>query len=631
MMRASLCLALAAAMCAAAAQPAAAQVGSSTDIIVGKVTAPDGRPLQGARVEATSIETGISRSRNTDAQGRYTILFPDGGGQYRVTVRMLGLSPSQAIVSRQTDEDRLVHDFAMSTTATTLDAVTVNARTAPRAGERPEPGSIERVLTGDQLARLPIDATDPNVLALLQPGVIGIGATDTSAAAFSVAGQRTDQNLVTLDGLSFGSGSVPTEAVRTTRVITNTYDVARGQFTGGQVATTTRGGTSVTAGSFSYSLRDPHLEFDGADQNTGQALASGYTQHQLSGGLGGPIIPDKLFYFGSFQYRRRVDPLQTLTLLEPSTLQRLGTSPDSAARFYQLVNSIGVPLTVPAVPDNRPNDNASVITRIDYHLSDDHSLMFRGNWQGSIQDAFRASTFALPSHAGTQVTSGAGGMLTLSSVLGSFLNEGRAVYTADGRNTSPYLELPEGRVRVSSQLDDGTLGVSTLDFGGNTGMPSENINNQFEATDELSWLSGGGAHRFKLGGLYNHTGFNTANQNNRFGSFSFNSLTDFQNNVPADFRRSLSPVTKEGGSSTGAIYLGDTWRESRALQMTIGARVEGSVYDGQPQYNPAVDSAFGHRTDFFPKDIRVSPRIGFTYQMGLDTTRGGRGGPGGDG
>jgi len=615
------------------APPLSAQVGSSTDILTGRVTGPEGQAVQGARVEATSIETGVSRSRNTDAQGRYTILFPDGGGQYRVTARMLGLSPTTAMVIRQSDEDRLVHDFALTTTATTLDAVVVIARQAPRAGERPEPGSIERVISGEQLARLPIDATDPTILAQLQPGVIGIGATDTSAAAFSVAGQRTDQNLVTLDGLTFGTTAVPQEAVRTTRVITNTYDVARGQFTGGQVATTTRGGTSQTAGSFSYSLRDPRLEFDGEDPTTGQALASGYTQHQFSGGVGGPVVKDKLFYFGSFQLRRRLDPLQTLTLLEPSTLQRLGTSPDSAARFYQLVTGIGVPLTVPAVPDDRLNDNASLISRLDWHINDDHSLMFRGNWQGSLQDAFRTSTLALPSHAGKQVTSGAGAMLTLSSVIGSFLNEGRAFYSADGRNSSPYLSLPEGRVRVSSQLLDGTVGVSTLDFGGNTGMPTENANNQFELTDELSWLSGGGAHRFKLGGLYNHTGFSTANQNNRFGSFSFNSLADFENNQPADFRRSLKAIDRQGGSSTGAIYLGDTWRKSRSLQMTLGARLEGSAYDGQPRYNAAVDSAFGVRTDFFPHDVRISPRIGFTWQFGLDTTRGraaaGAGGAGG--
>src|SRR5258706_12602685 len=179
MMSARRCVLFAVAAIAAATSPAAAQVGSSTDIITGKVTGPDGRMLQGARVEATSIETGVTRARTTDKDGRYTILFPDGGGQYRVTARMLGLSPNIPQVNRQADEDRVVHDFTMSTVAATLDAIVVSARQAPRAGERPEPGSTERLLTGEQLARLPIDATDPNILALLQPGVIGVAGTDT--------------------------------------------------------------------------------------------------------------------------------------------------------------------------------------------------------------------------------------------------------------------------------------------------------------------------------------------------------------------------------------------------------------------------------------------------------------------
>src|SRR5229473_3327493 len=67
----------------AASHPIAAQVGSSTDILTGRVTGPAGQALQGVRVEATSIETGVTRSRATDAQGRYTILFPDGAGAAR--------------------------------------------------------------------------------------------------------------------------------------------------------------------------------------------------------------------------------------------------------------------------------------------------------------------------------------------------------------------------------------------------------------------------------------------------------------------------------------------------------------------------------------------------------------------
>ena len=70
---------------------ASAQVGMGTDIIVGVVTGDDGAPVQDATVEAYSLETQITRRARTDARGRFTILFADGGGQYRMTARVLGM------------------------------------------------------------------------------------------------------------------------------------------------------------------------------------------------------------------------------------------------------------------------------------------------------------------------------------------------------------------------------------------------------------------------------------------------------------------------------------------------------------------------------------------------------------
>src|SRR5689334_20590036 len=153
---------------------AAAQVGSSTDIIIGKVTTQDGRPVPGVRVEATSLETQVTRSHTTNDQGRYTIVFPDGGGQYRVVARAIGFGPATATVTRAADEDRLVVDLKLGgvANAQTRAAVQVRARQAqPNANERPAPGTNERVLSQEQLNRLPVDGSDPNAIASLSSGV----------------------------------------------------------------------------------------------------------------------------------------------------------------------------------------------------------------------------------------------------------------------------------------------------------------------------------------------------------------------------------------------------------------------------------------------------------------------------
>ena len=76
--------------------------------------------------------------------------------------------------------------------------------------------------------------------------------------------------------------------------MTNSYDVSRGQFTGGQIATTTRGGTNDVAGSFGLTLRNDNFAFGTLGPPTFGQLRN---QFQFSGGLGGPIVHDRVFSF----------------------------------------------------------------------------------------------------------------------------------------------------------------------------------------------------------------------------------------------------------------------------------------------------------------------------------------------
>ena len=162
-----------------AASPAAAQVGSTTEIITGTVTGPDGKPVAGARVEVMSVELQTTRGRTTNEKGQYTLLFPDGGGQYRVTVKAIGMAAHVFNLTRQSDEDRLVADARLTPTTQRLGQVLVQARQAPPPTDRPAPGSQERNLTGEQLYRLPVDPSDIAAIAGLAPGVVTLGATDS--------------------------------------------------------------------------------------------------------------------------------------------------------------------------------------------------------------------------------------------------------------------------------------------------------------------------------------------------------------------------------------------------------------------------------------------------------------------
>ncbi|HEY7567102.1 MAG TPA: carboxypeptidase regulatory-like domain-containing protein [Gemmatimonadaceae bacterium] len=596
------------------AESAHAQIGSATDIVTGIVRRETNTPVEGAQVEVTSLETTITRRARTNAQGRFTVLFPDGGGQYRVRVRALGLAPQEVLVTRQSDEDRLVAEVHMTSTPTQIAGVTIRGRQdIPRDIERPTPGSTERMMTTDQAARLPIDPGDLLALALTAPGVVSITGSDTTPNAISIAGLGPGANNITLDGLSFGA-QVPQEAVRSTRVITSTYDAARGQFSGGLISSTTRSGTNTMQGNFSYALRDRDLAIEGEDPSP---AAQGYTQNQVSGGLGGPIVKDRLFWFGSLQLRRRDDVVPSLTNADGATLTRFGVSPDSVARFTSLLTNAGVsPFAIAA--DDRLSDNASAIVRLDYLTEGGQSLSLRSDFRWSDTDPSRIGPLALPQTGGNNRNWGGGLAATLTSNFGGrFLNELKVYGSTDRRTGRPLLVMPAGRVQVASDLTGGESGIATLTFGGNTGLPQDGETKSLEATNEVSWLTDDGAHRFKLGALVNVSRFTEDVTTNRWGTFTFNSLADFEAGQAAMFTRTLAPRLREGAGTNASLYLGDVWRASRELQVTYGARAEGSRFGKTPAFNPAVEQSFGYRTDHVPTDFRVSPRVGFTWTLGM--------------
>ena len=96
---------------------------------------PDGeglRALPHAALAATRLAlVDLPGGAQPMSDGRYTIVFPDGGGTYRITVRAIGMAPITRDIQRQGDEDRLIADFTMGRTATQL--ATVQVRATPRA------------------------------------------------------------------------------------------------------------------------------------------------------------------------------------------------------------------------------------------------------------------------------------------------------------------------------------------------------------------------------------------------------------------------------------------------------------------------------------------------------------------
>jgi hypothetical protein len=606
----------------------AAQVGSTTDVIRGRVTDERGDPVAGASVQATSAETGTSRTATTAADGRYTIVFPDGGGRYQIRVARLGQAPRTLNVARVADEDVLTANVQLGTQAVQLQGVTARAqRPAPGRGET---GQTGRAVSGELAQRLPLEnQTDPAAIATLTPGVVATEGADSVSGrgGFSVAGQRASQNQVTLDGASFasalsggqlGGGSplgLPQEGIRSTQVVTNTYDVARGQFSGGQVASTTRGGTNRVQGSLQTQFRGDALQ-----GGTGRTpWNNGFSQFRGSGGIGGPIRKDKLFYNLSFAGQRRSDQLYALEPRSGEGLGQLGLTSSTVTDFITGLSSLyGFSAAGLAGPYSRTGDALSLLGRFDWVATQEHTFTLRGYGSLFSQDRARIGTLETQQSGGSFDSKGGAILASVTSRFRqTWINDLRASYTLDRRDGSPTLDLPQGLVRVGT--DSGTVStrgqlVSTLGFGGDPSLSSASDERTLEVADELSLLAGD-RHRIKLGLLANHSTFAQQNAGNRLGTFVFNSLSDFQARRPAAFTRTLSSGEVDGGGWNSGAYLGDAFRPTEGLQFTFGVRAEASRFDRAPAANPAVATAFGVRTDYAPSEVHLSPRAGFSWRL----------------
>ncbi len=217
-------------------------------------------------------------------------------------VRRLGYALNTLGVERRAEADRMNAEISLSAVATVLERVVVTA--APVDSGEGAGSGTGRTLTLERLNRLPLDdGGDLTAIAALTPGVVSTAATDTTAAAFSVAGQRPTQNHITLDGLTFAAGAMPRDAVRSTRVVTSTYDVAKGQFGGGEVASSTRSGTNAFQSSPPYDGQPDELQI-GAAPNA--AFSREYSLNRVSGSAGGSLVKDRLFAFGAATIEERI-------------------------------------------------------------------------------------------------------------------------------------------------------------------------------------------------------------------------------------------------------------------------------------------------------------------------------------
>ncbi|HEU4993759.1 MAG TPA: carboxypeptidase-like regulatory domain-containing protein, partial [Gemmatimonadaceae bacterium] len=587
-----------------------------SDVIRGRITGPDSLPIENVVVTATSISGNVNRNARSDKNGRFTITFPGGDGDYMVSMAALGYAAKRFEVKRIADEDVLIADARLQKVNTVLDAVTVQGQRdrVRRNDNAPDPSGTEKtVATAEVPANLMGDLA---AMAATLPGVQPATNEDGSSG-YSVLGLGADQNNATLNGMMFGGSNLPRDAAVSTSLVTSPYDVSRGGFSGAQLSLRTRPGSNFITRTNSLNLDSPAMQWTDAAVRT---LGQEYTNASIGGLVSGPLVFDKAFYNVSYQLGRRMNDYQTLLSADALGLKASGVSTFARDTLLSAMAAQQIPTAARVPRDERIGDNGLVFGSIDLTSPTATSgravnVTFNGGW-GKQSPAVGSAT-ELPGYGGDRTNWRFGVQGRHSSYFGvGILTETSLGVSSSKNYGTPYLDLPAGRVRVNSMFDDGSTGVQTLSLGGNPVMNTSQTTTTSAIQNQLSWFSANNKHRLKLTSELRHESSDQLLAVNTLGTFTYNSLADFQANLPASFTRQLAPRQRNIDQLVGGVSLGDSYRRSPNLQLVYGMRLDGSQYLGSPAVNPALDTLFGIRNNRVPNRIYASPRVGFTWSYG---------------
>ena len=322
-----------------------------TEIVRGKVSTADGKPIPDVSVTITGLTTQDVKTARTNDKGIFLALFANAEGDYLINVRKIGFSPYNTRLTRVGLSSVLTSDVTLKEVAFELDPITVLARRVAARGNETSVGGVERdLLTG---ARFSLDARDLMALAGQMPGIFALGDS-----GFSVLGAGRGANNTTIDGARFGGGILPLDAVLSARVIETSADPRVGNFSGGQVATILKGGSDVFAMTARVAFADERLAW--TDPNWPSPVPR---MAASSGTFGGPIVNRRLRYQGSWNvgdYRTN-----TYSFLDPpqAILAQFGVTLDTISAISHTLTQLGVPLTTQGFSDQHlvGNYNTSMV------------------------------------------------------------------------------------------------------------------------------------------------------------------------------------------------------------------------------------------------------------------------------
>ena len=622
------------------APPAFAQ--GSTGQLSGNIVDANGAVVPGATVKLTSRATAQERETITNDSGDFAFtLLP--AGDYKLEITATGF---RTVVV----EEVRVNVTQTTTLPIRLDAAAVSEMVTIQA-EPPlvqqETSQVGRTIQEETIRQLPLPTRNFQQLLTLSPGTSSSVANNTELgrgdAIISVNGQRTTSNNVRINGIdanSIGTNSTPNIAVPATDTLqefivqTSLYDASQGRNAGGNVEAVTKSGSNQFHGNAYYFLRNSALNANDFFLNSAGRPRPVLNRHQFGGTLGGPIVNDRLFFFGSYQGTREKNGASLnnslmFPFIPPQLRDNNRTAAGLAAAFGLPVAAIN-PVIVNVLNARLPNGQFAIPTaatasgltpisglsrfrenqfnaNFDWRLSDNHTISSK-NFFASNPTFQSNYNFAGLGNGVTQLP-GTGGSLDIIQDLNSITDT--YVFSPNVVNQARF---GFSRLRVTSVAEEP---FTAAEFGINSplrnlfpGMPTLTVTglftigsspfadqssriNAFTFGDTLSVVSGN--HRLRFGGEYRRSQVNFYFNAFSRGQVIFSSFNNFLigNGVSiigsGVFDRALRVNDWSG-------FAQDDWKVNSRLTLNLGVRYD---FYGYP-----VDTR-GRLVNFIPEQFRV--------------------------
>jgi len=631
--------------------PAAAQ--RITGTLRGQVFDPTGATVPGAQVTATNQDTGVSVKITTTSAGTYSFpsLIP---GLYKVEVEAKGfknfLKTGISVIANQDNVADTHLDLGVATEVVEVTAGGVAIQTT--SSDLNNTYDVSEALLPNGAGTLngsPLNLAvlAPNVVA--QPGgVTGIGG--------SVGGTRPRDNNFTVDGVddnnlgvTGNNSTVIPDAVSEFNLTTNQFSAEYGHSAGGQFSLVTKTGTNNWHGSGEW--YNQNKNYNSIDNLTKSAIAKqtipgqpDFDNNRFGGTMGGPVIKNKWFVFGGYEYTTLHGQGTATPLIQPTAagLATLESMAVNSAVKNLLANfpvapdpgNLGtVAVTANGVTNNIPVGDLIIISP---NFQREHDVQFNSDYTWGMHQLcalflLNQENFILPVNS-TQAQFNQAepihnrkiALNDVWTINSRFVNDLRVQYSFFSLSTvNPCTTCP-------NDVTIGDLGFNTIGPGDNQTQKQ----NTYQIADNFSLSLG--KHTFKFGGQYNHFIYPQFFLPRSNGDYWYDSLTEFINDEQSNgLGRTLRNAGTGSFLGTQSAFYGfaqDDFKLSPRLTLNLGVRYEywTNPVGASTQALNAISNVPGVITFGNPKTDKnnIGPRIGFAYDPrgnGKTSIRGGFG------